>query len=456
MRFDPLEVRRYISRFLVLTDVEYDAMTLWVTHTYVARTARATPYLHFRSPEPGSGKTTALEVLETIVHEGIGADDLSGAALFRLVSERRPTLLYDEVDGVFAKKNSDSGEDIRKILCSGYRQGKVVWRVGGPQRNELQEFDPFCPKALAGLGALPGTLAHRAIAIEMQPPRPDDEYEEFDLDDVEYDAAAIRERLGEWAYGAEPALRDPARRPAKLADLDARANEIWRVLFRIADLFENDWPRRARVAALDLSGRSARADAASTKLRLLASIRDVFPEERIVCQELADALNALEEEAWGGWNDGSGITTREIEKQLSHFHVRAGNLRIDGRVLRGYKREQFEDVWARYLPVSEPSNHYTATTGIGSGFQSDSKPLQDADVAVSDNSANQHEQSGVAVVAVSSHVYENGVHLTAPESEAENERAVVEEVAALVDEGVLIPLDIGTATFAELREHFGA
>jgi hypothetical protein len=38
----------------------------------------------------------------------------------------------------------------------------------------------------------------------------------------------------------------------------------------------------------------------------------------------------------------------------------------------------------------------------------------------------------------------------------ENERLLVEEVAELVDEGVLVPLDIGTATFAELREHFAA
>jgi hypothetical protein len=37
----------------------------------------------------------------------------------------------------------------------------------------------------------------------------------------------------------------------------------------------------------------------------------------------------------------------------------------------------------------------------------------------------------------------------------ENERAVLQEVAEIVDEGILIPLDIGTATFAELREHFG-
>lgn len=101
----------------------------------------------------------------------------------------------------------------------------MVWRVN-KQTHKLEEFDPFCPKALAGIGALPGTLAHRAIAIEMQPPRPDDEYEDFDLDDVEYDSIAIRDELAAWAYGGEPALRDPALKPAKLPELDARSNEI--------------------------------------------------------------------------------------------------------------------------------------------------------------------------------------------------------------------------------------
>jgi hypothetical protein len=31
----------------------------------------------------------------------------------------------------------------------------------------------------------------------------------------------------------------------------------------------------------------------------------------------------------------------------------------------------------------------------------------------------------------------------------------VKDVGELVDEGILIPLDIGTATFGELRERFG-
>jgi hypothetical protein len=40
--------------------------------------------------------------------------------------------------------------------------------------------------------------------------------------------------------------------------------------------------------------------------------------------------------------------------------------------------------------------------------------------------------------------------------ETENERLLIEDVAELVKDGVLVPLDIGTATLAELREHFTA
>jgi Protein of unknown function (DUF3631) len=101
------------------------------------------------------------------------------------------------------------------------------------------------------------------------------------------------------AHGAEPVLLDPKRKPAKLPELDSRANEIWRVLLRIADLAGEDWPERARRAAVELSARSAHVQAASTKIRLLASIRDAFSDERMSCKDLADALNVLEEEAGG-------------------------------------------------------------------------------------------------------------------------------------------------------------
>jgi Protein of unknown function (DUF3631) len=200
-------------------------------------------------------------------------------------------VLLDEVDGVFGKRASDVAEDHRKLLNSGYRKGKQAIRCGGRNNTELQYFNVFCPKALAGLNELPGTLAHRAIPIAMQPPRPDDSYEDFDPEEVEEEAAMLREHLQEWAARAESDLLDPALKPAKLPELDARRNEIWRILFRVADLAGGRWPDAARDAAGQLSGGDRRADEASAGIKLLGHVRGVFEDERMSCAALVEALN---------------------------------------------------------------------------------------------------------------------------------------------------------------------
>ncbi|MET0564485.1 MAG: hypothetical protein ABW114_13710, partial [Gaiellaceae bacterium] len=78
------EVRTFFSRHIVVESYEVDAVALWIAHTYVYESARATPYIYFCSPDPGSGKTTALEVLAELCAKAISIDDISGAALFRL------------------------------------------------------------------------------------------------------------------------------------------------------------------------------------------------------------------------------------------------------------------------------------------------------------------------------------------------------------------------------------
>jgi hypothetical protein len=117
------ETRLFFRRYVVAEDIHYDAVALWIAHSHVFSTARATPYLHFWSPDPGSGKTTALEVIEVLGREGMTVDNLTGPSLFRLIEAKRPTLLIDEVDGIFGKKQSDTAEDIRMVL--------KAWRVVG-------------------------------------------------------------------------------------------------------------------------------------------------------------------------------------------------------------------------------------------------------------------------------------------------------------------------------------
>ena len=63
------ETRTLVRRFVVVGDVELDAIAIWNAHTYVYDLAPATPYLT-HTPEPGSGKTTLLDVLAVTAQEG--------------------------------------------------------------------------------------------------------------------------------------------------------------------------------------------------------------------------------------------------------------------------------------------------------------------------------------------------------------------------------------------------
>lgn len=394
------ETRVFVRRFIVVGDVELVAITLWNAHTFAFETATATPYLNAYSPEPGSGKTTLLDVLELTARNAIQADNLTEPVLFRMIDDRRPTLLFDEVDAVFGKKNSDSTEGIRQVLNSGYRAGKVAFRCVPPS-HEIRSFNVYCPKATAGLNELPGTLAHRSIPISMQPPARDDAYEDLDRDEVVDGAEILRMNLQTWADEVESDLRDPRLKPPRLDGLDARGNEIWRILFRIADMAGGDWQEHARVAALELSAGERRHKDTSVGVKLLADISRVWEGERMTCAEVVAALNEIEDAPWGGWNDGGGIRTREVGKYLVRYGIRAKPIRVDGqRAGNGYERDQFEDAWSRYLRNIDLQTGTTGTSLYLSQKPAFPEPVQEAVVPVAENGSNPHERPDVPVVPV--------------------------------------------------------
>ena len=117
----------------------------------------STPRLAFLSPEPGSGKTRALEVTEPLVPRPVEAVNVSPAYLFRKVGSEdgRPTILFDEIDTVFGPKAKDN-EEIRGLLNAGHRKGAVAGRciVVGKQ-VKTEEIPALRAVALAGLGNYP-------------------------------------------------------------------------------------------------------------------------------------------------------------------------------------------------------------------------------------------------------------------------------------------------------------
>ena len=127
-----------------------------------------TPRLALLSPEAASGKTRVLEILDLLVSESLLALNVSSAAVFRTLSQKQVTLLFDEVDAIWSKRGKDDNhEDLRALLNAGYKKGATIPRCVGP-KHEVTNFPVFGAVALAGLGDLPDTIMSRAVIVRMR------------------------------------------------------------------------------------------------------------------------------------------------------------------------------------------------------------------------------------------------------------------------------------------------
>src|SRR5689334_5982878 len=67
-------VLEFLGRFVAYPDEHAPiAHTLWIAHAHLMNEWESTPRLSFLSPEPGSGKTRALEITETLVPRPIAS-----------------------------------------------------------------------------------------------------------------------------------------------------------------------------------------------------------------------------------------------------------------------------------------------------------------------------------------------------------------------------------------------
>jgi putative DNA primase/helicase len=286
---------------------------------------------------------------------------VTAAVIYRVIEQRHPTLLIDEVDSFLSLH-----EEMRGILNSGHqRDGARVLRSVGDE-HEPRDFSTWCPKVLALIGALPSTLDDRSIIVSMRRKTPTERVERL--------TPAKRRRLRTETTGplTRQALRwaedhlevlihgeDFSGTPdvALPDDLDDRAQDNWEPLFAIADVIGGDWPDRARTAALALSGPTSRPPDASLGLRLLSTIRSLLEEkfagQRTVFTEhlllhLAP-LDAFKSRA------GKSIDSTGLADVLRPFKIAPGTVRQGEQNRKGYYRADFEDAFERYLSKPETS-----------------------------------------------------------------------------------------------------
>lgn len=323
-----------------------------MAHTWALDAAHATPYLLVESPERRAGKTRLLEVMELLARAPWRIAAASEAAMFRKINADRPTLLLDEVDAIFGSAGERT-EPLRAVLNAGNRPGACVARcVGGEGANQqVMDFSVFCPKVLAGIdtGRVPDTITDRSIRIAMKRKTAGEPVAPFRYRQARSESQPIVEAAEAWAsahieelYDAEPEL------PASLND---RAAEAWEPLLAIADLAGGAWPARARAAARGLVTEVDEPGHGTRLLGRLHAIYDASGMDVLATETILKLVNADDELPFGGWRHGEGLDGRALARLLKPYGVKPRSVRLsDTDTAKGYRREQLEEVWARYLP----------------------------------------------------------------------------------------------------------
>mgnify|MGYP001612139499 CR=1 FL=1 len=287
------------------------------------------------------------------------------AVLVRKIDREHPTLLLDESDAAF-KGPKEYAEALRGILNSGYRRGgRASLCVVKNREITYRDFECFCPKAIAGIGALPDTVADRSIPIRLKRKARHEKVERFLRREVEPEARQLCREIESWARQWVPRLRTA--RPELPDELSDRQQDVGEPLLTIADAIGGEWPERARRALVEVCCGQGTEDQ-SLGVKLLADIRQVFDScrmDRISSEDLCVELARVETSPWAEWY-GKAITKMRLAHLLKPYEIRPESVRIGDKTPKGYMRKWFEDSWSRYLGTSPPSLCYASPKGATS------------------------------------------------------------------------------------------
>lgn len=363
------DVHAFMTAFVAFpSDAAADATVAWIAHTHCLDDFDTTPRLALLSPEPGSGKTRALEVMELVTPNPMPTFNVSAAVLFRSMTLEddlgrtlRPTVLLDEADTIFGPRASRDNEDLRGFINAGYRRGATAMRAAiRGKAVEIETFPAFAAVAIAGLDDLPDTVMTRSIVIRMRRRLPSEFVEPFRRRQYAGLGEGLRERLDAWCGYYVDELSEPVRDlPEGIED---RAADIWEPLIAIGDCASGEWRERIRRAAVELVGQ-AQSTGETLGIRLLADLRQVFGDRpSMTTTELLQALNSLDDSPWGDLR-GKPLDARALSRRLRRYNVQSRTVRQGDVVAKGYAAEDLHDPWTRYLPPP-PEGSVTSVTSV--------------------------------------------------------------------------------------------
>jgi hypothetical protein len=333
-------IYKVVLDYIIMPKKSAIAFSLWTTLTYCYDAFRILPVQGITSPEKRCGKTRLLEVLSGLAYRAFPSCNLRPATVYRVIEKCRPCFLIDEAD-TFLPNN----DELRGVLNSGHAVKNAFVTRCNSETNEPERFSTWCPKAIALIGKLPGTLDDRAICISLKRKLPTERVKRLGLD-FDDECLDLRRKCQRWATDNIDKLKvaDP-----QLPSIDNdRALDNWTPLLAIADLIGGSWPEKARDAMVKIE--AAKEDD-SARVILLQDIQSVFNGracEILWTQNLIEALIAMEDRPWSEWKKGKPLSAASLSKLLKPFEIKPGQLKMDGKNKNGYELKHFKDAFERY------------------------------------------------------------------------------------------------------------
>lgn len=112
--------------------------------------------------------------------------------------------------------------------------------------------------------------------------------------------------------------------------------------------------------------------------QLLLDIRQIFanyPNENINSALLCDKLADIPESPWAEYGyRHERINPRQVAKRLREYNIQSVNLRFGHQVVKGYRIEDFQEAFNRYLPINDrdtatiPENESDHVAAIEAAF----------------------------------------------------------------------------------------
>lgn len=348
-------IEAYIDKYVALSDPAYTLpLALWTMGTHVYSEFDAYPYLVITSLTKRSGKTRCSEVLSFLSATPRNFSAMSGAALFRVIEQEHPTIVFDEAETL----SSEAASTQRSVLNVGYRKGQLIPRVG--IRGNVENFDTYCPKMFVLIGDVYDTLKDRSIILPMRRGEPK---ERFLYGPAKHDGNQLAEESGKLLRKIIPTIRTDYEQHKGLNFLTDRDEEIWTPLFVLCGLFCPDRLDTLKHAAMDmatektadskryidLKDQEGKAVESEYAEKLLTDLYGLFIDgSRVISTAAAlEALRAIPVAPWRKFR-GTGLGATDLRAMLSRFGVKPMNIREHrsdvkyGRVLRGYKKVDVE------------------------------------------------------------------------------------------------------------------